>query len=175
MRHSFFRRYPFHLPWQTYIWLSVILGSFGVMDHFFLHVTAFLVPPYAAILTLIVALPQKDVSQPAPIIAGGTLSAGVGSLLALWGHGPLLAAVAGIVAFSMLPGLGLFFPPGVALAMVPLLIKTTPWFPLLSVLPFTLLACGSASWLSAHVKKWPLYPKLIRPPAPRNFMPASKE
>ncbi|HBQ96319.1 MAG: HPP family protein [Firmicutes bacterium] len=175
MRQTFLRRYPVRLPWQTYIWFSVILVLFGLVDHFFLHVTAFLVPPYGATLTLIVALPQQSVSQPAPIIGGGFLSASIGTLLALEGHGPLMAALAGIVAFAALPPLGLFFPPGVALAIFPVLVKTTPWFPLLSVLPFTVVACGSAALLSGRVKGWPLYPRNTQPSPRGNFMPLSKE
>lgn len=159
MRQAFLQRYPFRLPWQTYVWFGVILGLFALIDQQPWHLTAFLVPPFGATLTLIVALPQQTVSQPGPIILGGTLSAAVGSLLGLWFHGPLIAALAGIIVFLILPPLGLFFPPGIAFAIFPLLVKTTPWFPVLSVFPFTVVACGSASFLSQHVKDWPSYPR----------------
>jgi hypothetical protein len=43
--------------------------------------------------------------------------------------------------------------------MYPLLLEPGHWFPLIVVLPFTLIAAGSAALLSRQVKKWPAYPK----------------
>ena len=52
-----------------------------------------------------------------------------------------------------------FHPPGVALALYPVLLHPGNWFPLLVVLPFTVIAVGSAALLSRLVDKWPQYPK----------------
>jgi CBS domain-containing membrane protein len=155
------QRYPFQLPWFVYLWFVVILGLFAAVDHKPWEVTAFLVPPFGASLSLIVSLPQQPVAQPLPVVLGGTIGAAVGSLMALWGHGPILAAVAALIVFVILPPLGLYFPPAVALGIFPLLVKTTPWFPLLSVLPFTLIAVGSAAMLSRWVDAWPAYPRKV--------------
>lgn len=158
-KRMYLRRYPFQLPWFVYVWFIVILGAFAVLDHKPWAVTAFLVPPYGATLSLIVSLPQQPVSQPFPVVVGGTVGAGLGSVIALWGHGPIWAAVAALAVFVILPPLGLYFPPAVALAIFPVLIKTTPWFPFLSVLPFTALATGSAALLSRYFTQWPRYPR----------------
>ncbi|AUW93337.1 HPP family protein [Sulfobacillus sp. hq2] len=158
MWHHRLHYHRFQLPWFVYVWFFLILGLFAAVDHLPWRVTAFLVPPFGATLSLIVSLPQQHVSQPFPIIAGGTVGAGIGSLIALWGHGPFLAALAALVAFVILPPLGMYFPPAVAFAIFPVLIKTSPWFPFLSVFPFTVVATGSSALLSRYWKGWPSYP-----------------
>ncbi len=142
-----------------YVWFAVILGLFALVDHHPWEVTAFLVPPFGATLSLVASLPQQPVSQPLPVVLGGTIGAAIGSLIALAGHGPILAALAALMVFLILPPLGLYYPPAVALGIFPVLVKTTPWFPLLSVLPFTVIAVWSFAVLSRHVKGWPVYPR----------------
>jgi CBS-domain-containing membrane protein len=55
-----------------------------------------------------------------------------------------------------------YHPPGVALAMYPLLLRPGHWFPLEVVLPFTVAAVGSAAVLSRMVKSWHTYPKELK-------------
>lgn len=43
-------------------------------------------------------------------------------------------------------------------AMVPLLVHPGKWFPLVVVLPFTVIAVCSAAVLSRLVERWPSYP-----------------
>lgn len=103
-------------------------------------------------------LPQQPVAQPVPVIVGSTAGAGAGTLLALVSHGPLEAALIASFLLWLLPRLGIYHPPAIALSMYPLLLKPGPWFPLIVVLPFIIVAVGS-NWLLSHwIPHWPQYP-----------------
>lgn len=119
----------------------------------------FLVPPFGATLTILLVLPEASVAQPYAVVAGSIVGAAVGTLLSLFAHGSLMAIVAAVLAFGIINLIRAFHPPGVALAMCPLLLQTGHWFPLAVVLPFVVIAAGSAALLSRLVGKWPAYPR----------------
>jgi CBS-domain-containing membrane protein len=73
-----------------------------------------------------------------------------------------MAIVAAVLAFGVINLIHAYHPPGVALAMFPVLLHTGHWFPLVVVLPFTVIAAGSAALLSRLVGEWPTYPKPLR-------------
>jgi hypothetical protein len=52
--------------------------------------------------------------------------------------------------------------PRVALALYPVLFHPGNWFPLVVVLPFTVIAVCSAALLSRLVDEWPAYPKPLQ-------------
>ena len=70
-----------------------------------------------------------------------------------------MAILAAVAAFGIINLIHAYHPPGVALAMYPLLLHPGHWFPLSVVLPFTVIATVSAALLSRLVEKWPAYPK----------------
>ena len=86
----------------------------------------------------------------------------MGTLLSLFSHGSVVAILAAVAAFGIINVIHAFHPPGVALAMYPLLLRPGHWFPLSVVLPFTVIAAGSAALLSKLVSEWPAYPKPLR-------------
>lgn len=90
---------------------------------------------------------------------GSVAGAAVGTLISLFAHGLAMAVLAAIVAFGVMSLIRAFHPPGIALALYPLLLKPGHWFPLLVVLPFTVIAVGSAALLSKLIDAWPPYPK----------------
>lgn len=148
----------FRLPWIAYIWFATVLGGFAWLDGAGHPLTAYLVPPFAATLSIILLLPRQPVARPAAIVLGSTLGAGMGTLAGLAVHGPLFAALVAVLAFVALSRLGLYHPPALALSMYPLLLRPGPWFALAAVLPFTLVAVGTAVVLSRVVEAWPAYP-----------------
>jgi CBS domain-containing membrane protein len=70
-----------------------------------------------------------------------------------------MAIAAAVLAFGIINLIRAYHPPGVALAMYPLLLHPGHWFPLVVVFPFAVIAAGSATLLSRLVGKWPAYPK----------------
>jgi CBS-domain-containing membrane protein len=86
----------------------------------------------------------------------------VGTLLSLFSHGSVIAILAAVAAFGIINLIHAFHPPGVALAMFPLLLHPGHWFPLSVVLTFTVVAAGSAALLIRLVSEWPVYPKPLR-------------
>jgi CBS-domain-containing membrane protein len=79
--------------------------------------------------------------------------------MSLFARGLGVAVLAAVVAFKVMTLLRTFDPPGVALALYPVLLHPGNWFPLLVVLPFTVIAVGSAALISRLVDKWHEYPK----------------
>lgn len=122
----------------------------------------FLVPPFGATLTLLLVLPEAPVAQPWAVVVGSVTGAAVGTLLSLLARGSAMAILAAVLAFAVLNVARAYHPPGVALAMYPLLLHPGHWFPLAVVLPFALSAAGSAAILSRLVAHWPAYPKPLR-------------
>ncbi len=119
----------------------------------------FLVPPFGATLTLLLMLPEASVAQPWAVVTGSVVGAGTGTLLSLFARGSAMAIAAAVLAFAAMNLMRAYHPPGVALAMYPLLLHPGRWFPLAVVLPFALAAAGSAALLSRLVRTWPAYPR----------------
>ena len=140
-----------------YAWIVLMFGVLAGLEHN--RIGLFLVPPFGATLTLLLMLPEASVTQPYAIVAGSVVGAGTGTVLSLYGHGSALAVVAAVLAFGVMNLVRGYHPPGVALAMYPLLLRPGHWFPLAVVLPFTVAAVGSAALLSRLVGKWPEYPR----------------
>jgi CBS-domain-containing membrane protein len=67
--------------------------------------------------------------------------------------------MAAVLAFGTMNLIHAYHPPGVALAMYPVLLHPGHWFPVAVVLPFAIAAVGSAAILSRCVQGWPAYPK----------------
>ena len=146
---------------SQYLWVLSMFGLLAALQAD--RVGLFLVPPFGATLTLLLMLPEAPVAQPWAVVAGSVLGAGVGTLLSFAARGPLMAIAAAVLAFAVINLLHAYHPPGIALAMYPLLLHTSPWFPLSVVLPFTVAAAGSAALLCRWVSSWPAYPKPLDP------------
>jgi CBS domain-containing membrane protein len=142
----------------TVIWAALMVGLLAALDQW-VHVgMVFLVPPFAATLSLLIYLPQQPVAQPVPVVVGSTLGSGLGTLVAFIAHGPLIAALLAMLLLWGLPRWGIYHPPAVALAMYPLLLHPGVWFPLAVVLPFTATAVVSYAALTRIVPHCPSYP-----------------
>ncbi|NMP21887.1 HPP family protein [Sulfobacillus harzensis] len=148
-------------PWAL-VWGALLLLLLALLDHLLHHWTIFLVPPFVAMLSILLYLPQQPVAQPLPVILGSTLSAALGGGVAILWHGPLAAAIVGSFLLLALPRAGIYHPPGIALSMYPLLLKPGPWFALAVVLPFTLVAVSTHIALSRLIPGWPPYPRKER-------------
>lgn len=146
--------------WLQLLWFLSLLGILAWLDGCTKFV--WLVPPFAATLTILLLLPRSPIAQPIPVVVGPTLGACVGTAVSLFVHGPMYAAlVAGLMVF-VLPLLKVYHPPGVALSMYPLLLHTSISFPFVVVLPFTVVSVITCSVLSRLSKTWPDYPIPIR-------------
>ncbi len=143
------------------LWMAVLLGALAWLD--VRHGGIYLVPPFAATMTILVYLPDVAIAQPFAIVIGSTLGAAIGTVLAvLLGGGPAIAMVAALTALIALPLLRAYHPPGVALAMYPALLHPGLWFAVQVVLPFTLVAVISAGLMSRLLRNWPQYPAPLR-------------
>jgi CBS-domain-containing membrane protein len=137
--------------------MAVLLGILVWLDR--RHDGIFLVPPFAATMTILLYLPNVSIAQPFAIVIGSTSGAAIGTLLSFaFGFGPGIAMAAALIALIALPLLRAYHPPGVALAMYPALLHSGPWFAGRVVLPFTLAAVVSAALMSRKLRGWPRYP-----------------
>lgn len=149
------------------VWMAVLLGCLAALQGSKLG--TFLVPPFAATLTIVLLLPDVGLAQPVAVVGGSTIGAGVGTIAALvLGHELWLAVLCPLVAIAIQVACGVYHPPGVALSIYPILLRPGPWFPLETVLPFTLVAVGSAAVLARLVGFWPSYPRSPRSTSPRS-------
>ena len=139
-----------------------ILSMFGLLACLDDRIGLYLIPPLGATLTILLGLREAQVAQPYALIAGSVVGASVGTLLSLFSHGSVMAILAAVATFGIINLIHAFHPPGVALAMYPLLLHPGHWFPLTVVLPFTVVATGSAALLSRLVGERPAYPKPLR-------------
>lgn len=139
-----------------YAWFLSMFGVLALLEHD--RIGLFLIPPFGATLTILINLPEAPVAQPYALVVGSIVGASIGTLLSLFARGGLMAIFAAVSAFTIINLIHAYHPPGVALAMFPLLLHTGHWFPLTVVLPFTIAAVGSASVLSRIVERWPAYP-----------------
>jgi CBS domain-containing membrane protein len=126
------------------------------------RIGVFLVSPFAATLTILMLLPDAPVAQPYALIMGSVCRAAVGTGASLLGSGLGTAVLAMIAAFVVISLIHAYHPPGVALASIPVLLHLGHWFPLLVVLPFTVMAVGSAAAMSKWLRGWPVYPRSLR-------------
>jgi CBS-domain-containing membrane protein len=140
-----------------YLWILSMFGVLAGLENN--QIGLYLIPPFGATLSILIDLPQAPVAQPYALVAGSVVGASVGTLLSLYSRGSFMAILAAVLAFGIINLIHAYHPPGVALAMYPLLLHPGHWFPLSVVLPFTVTAAGSAALLSRLVGKWPAYPK----------------
>lgn len=140
-----------------YLWVAAMFGVLAALEAN--RVGLYLVPPFGATLSILLLLPESAIAQPYALIAGSVVGASVGTVISLFARGLGMAVLAAVVAFGVISLIRAYHPPGVALAIYPLLLHPGHWFPLLVVLPFTAVAVGSAALLSKLVEKWPAYPK----------------
>ena len=139
------------------MWMVVLLGILVWLDD--QHKAIFLVPPFAATMTILLHAPDLAIAQPFAVVFGSTFGAAVGAgLTLLFGFGPAVAVLAALVALVVLPVLRAFHPPAVALAMCPALLHPGLWFAVRDVLPFTLAVVISAAALSRLLGASPRYP-----------------
>jgi CBS-domain-containing membrane protein len=139
------------------LWMAVLLGALTCLD--LRDGGIFLIPPFAATLTILVYQPNVSIAQPVAVVCGSFLGATIGTLLSLLlGFGPGVAMLAALAAVIMLPLLRVFHPPAIALAMCPALLHCGAWFPVDVVLPFTLAAVISSTLFSRLLSSWPRYP-----------------
>ncbi len=150
-----------HRPFISGIlWMGLLLGALTWLD----RAGIFLVPPFAATLTILLYLPRVSIAQPFAIIVGSSLGAAIGTLFAVvFGFGPATAMAAALAALVILPLLRAYHPPGVALAMYPALLHPGLWFAVQVVLPFTIVAVVSATLMSRLLNSWPQYPAPLHP------------
>jgi CBS-domain-containing membrane protein len=139
------------------LWMAVLLGSLTWLD--FRDGGLFLIPPFAATVTILVYQPNVPIAQPIAVVFGSVFGAAIGTVFSvLLGFGPGIALLAALTAMIILPLLRVFHPPAVALAMCPALLHSGAWFAIQVVLPFTLSAVISRAVLSRLVSNWPRYP-----------------
>lgn len=124
--------------------MAVMLGALALLDH--QEGGIFLVPPFAATLTILLYLPDTPVARPIAVVCGSVFGAAIGTLLSLMiGTGVAVAVTASLTAAVMLSWQRIYHPPGVALAMYPALFHPGPWFAVEVVLPFASIAVISSA------------------------------
>ena len=139
------------------LWMAGLLGALTWLD--LRDGAIFLLPPFAATLTILVYLPNTPVAQPVAVVCGSVFGAATGTVFSLvLGSGAGVAMLAALAAMIMLPLLRVFHPPAAALAMCPALLHLGPWFALEVVLPFTLAAVISWAVISRLLRGLPRYP-----------------
>ena len=143
-----------------YLWVAAMFGVLAFLEAN--RIGVFLVPPFAATLTILMLLPETPVAQPYALIMGSVCGAAVGTGISFFGSGIGMAVLAMIAAFGVISMIHAYHPPGVALASIPVLLHPGYWFPLVVVLPFTVLAVGSAAAMSKWLRGWPVYPRSLR-------------
>jgi CBS-domain-containing membrane protein len=143
-----------------YLWVATMFGLLAALEAN--RIGVFLVSPFAATLTILMLLPDAPVAQPYALIMGSVCGAAVGTGASLLGSGLGTAVLAMIAAFVVISLIHAYHPPGVALASIPVLLHLGHWFPLLVVLPFTVMAVGSAAAMSKWLRGWPVYPRSLR-------------
>lgn len=151
--------YPTQISRWPLVWGVALLGLSAAMDQALHQVSIFLVPPFAAMVSILLYLPKQPVAQPLPVVLGSLFASALGTGTAVFVHGPIPAAIVAAGLLWVLPRIGLYHPPAIALAMYPLLLNPGPWFPVVVVLPFTLVAVLSHIALSRLIPGWPSYPQ----------------
>jgi CBS domain-containing membrane protein len=147
------------LPIHSYVWALSMFGILAFLE--FNKIGLYLVPPFAATLSILLLLPDAPIAQPYALIVGSVVGASIGTLLSFLASGLGAAVLAAIIACLVICAIHAFHPPGVALSLYPVLFHPGNWFPLVVVLPFTVIAVCSAALLSKLIEKWPTYPKAL--------------
>ena len=143
------------------MWMVVLLGILVWLDD--QHEGIFVIPPFAATMSILLYLPSVSIAQPFAVVVGSVLGTAIGTVLSMFlGFGPGVAMTAALAAMIALPLLRVFHPPGVALAMYPALLHPGPWFAVQVVLLFTLAAVISSAVMSRLLSSWPRYPAPLR-------------
>src|ERR1700761_8795423 len=94
------------------LWLAALLGCLTWLD--FRDGGVFLIPPFAATLTILVYQPNVPIAQPIPVVLGSVFGAAIGTVFSLaLGFGPGTALLTALTAMIFLPLLRIFHPPGV--------------------------------------------------------------
>jgi len=71
-------------------WMAILLGALALLNRRYGGI--FLVPPFAATMSILVYLPQVSMAQPLAVVAGSTFGAAIGAVLSLLiGFGPSVA------------------------------------------------------------------------------------
>lgn len=147
-------------------WFVLMLGVMAGLGYVsgvrFFKDVIWLLPPFAAISSILLLLPASSIAQPIPVIVGSTLGAAMGTTASMAVHGPVYAVAAAVGTLLVLSTLRIYHPPGVSLSMYPLLLHPGVLFPLVVVFPFTLIAVTSAACLSREIGSWPAYPRPLR-------------
>lgn len=160
--HSWGTKMRFSL--LAYLWFLLMLLPLTLLSR--AHLGTYLVPPFLATLSILHLLPDSPIAQPYAVIVGSVGGASIGVLLTLVGYGPVVASVACAIAFALIHLLRAYHPPGVALALYPALLHTHRTFPVFVVLPFTVVAVGSAMLFSRISPRFPKYPLPLGSQAP---------
>ena len=109
-----------------YLWVAAMFGLLAILEAN--QIGVFLVPPFAATLTILVSLPDAPVAQPYALITGSVCGAAVGTGASCIGRGIGMAVLAMIAAFVVISLIHAYHPPGVALASIPVLLHPGHWF-----------------------------------------------
>jgi HPP family len=89
-------------PLVGVMWMVVLLGILVWLDD--PHEGMFLVPPFAATMSILLCLPNVPIAQPFAVVVGSVLGAAIGTVLSmLLGFGPGVAMVAALTALIALP------------------------------------------------------------------------
>jgi CBS-domain-containing membrane protein len=85
------------------LWMAVMLGALAWLD--FRGGGIFLVPPFAATMTILLYVPDVSIAQPFAIVFGSALGAAIGTVLSLFlSFGPGIAMMAALTASIALVG-----------------------------------------------------------------------
>src|ERR1700758_1942440 len=94
----------------AYLWILAMFGILALMESNRLGL--YLIPPFAATLTIILVLPDAAVAQPYAVVAGSVVGASLGTLVSLFsGGGISMAIVAAVLAFVAINLLHAYHPP----------------------------------------------------------------
>lgn len=141
---------------SAYLWFLFMLAVLATLQRD--RIGLFLVPPFLTTLTILHLLPESPIAQPYPVIVGSTVSAGIGTVMAMLSRSTWAIVGATGLAFIVIHLLRAYHPPAVALSLYPSLLHPSVWFPLRVVLPFMIVAVVSAAALCRVLPGWPRYP-----------------
>src|ERR1700751_4267939 len=83
-----------------YLWVAAMFGVLAALQAN--RIGVFLVPPFAATLTILMLLPDTPVAQPYALIVGSVCGAAGGTGISFFGSGLGMAVLAMIAAFVVI-------------------------------------------------------------------------
>ena len=83
------------------LWVAAMFGVLAALEAN--RIGVFLVPPFAATLTILMLLPDAPVAQPYALIVGSVCGAAVGTGVSFFGSGLGMSVLAMIGAFVVIP------------------------------------------------------------------------